>query len=168
MTGLVSLIYRSVGGIPMYGLNPSHGGPMILLALMCILYTVCMVASLVMAPQDVLIYNKNNNEGENWADIALKDSDFSDGLERWKSLAVVRLVCAVSAWFVVCILTWSNLAISLRLIDLVVRLRQMVSRRKNRISELEGDVLAELPENRLKELIEAQRVRSTLIIKLSV
>lgn len=144
----------------MYGMSSDQGGPMILMCLMCVLYGVCLVTSLVMAPQDVLIYYKNDEEGDMWAVQALKDGNFKEGLDTWKSLAAVRLVCALVAWLIVCVLTWSNLAVSLRLIDLIVRLRQMVSRRKVRISELEGDgeALAELPEVRLRHLIEVQRV----------
>lgn len=148
----------------MYGMSRARGGPAILLSLMCALYLVCLLCSLVMAPQDVLIYNRNDEEGADWAKLALGDSAFKDGLDSWKSLAAVRLVCALLAWAIVCVLTWSNLAVSLRLIDLVVRLRQMVSRRRNRISQLEGDgdALAELPETRLRELIEMQRVSAAL------
>ena len=144
----------------MYGLSKARGGPVLLLAGMCTLYVLCLLSSLLMAPQDVRIYNKNDEEGDEWPRLALEDADFKDGLDTWKSLAAVRLACALVAWLIVCVLTWSNLAVSLRLIDLVVRLRQMVVRRKNRISELEGDgdVLAQLPENRLRELIETQRV----------
>lgn len=144
----------------MYGLSEAHGGPLILLSLMSGLYGVCLICSLIMAPQDVLVYNKNGEEGTDWAKLALDDSDFKTGLDTWKSLAVVRLVCALTGWLIVCVLAWSRLAVSLRLIDLVVRLRQMVTRRKIRIKELEGDgdTLSGLAELKLRELIEAQRV----------
>lgn len=146
----------------MYGLRKAQGGPIILLSLMCVMYVVCLICTLIMAPQDVLIYNKNDESGDSWALLALDDSNFKDGLDTWKSLAAVRLICALAAWVIVCVLTWSNLAVSLRLIDLVVRLRQMIARRKNRIHELEGDgdLLTALSDARLRELIETQRVCS--------
>lgn len=151
---------RPTGAVQVYGLSKARGGPVLLLVGMVVLYVLCLLCSLLMAPQDVLIYNKNDEEGEDWPRLALQDAGFRDGLDTWKSLAAVRLASALGAWLIVCILTWSNLAVSLRLIDLVVRLRQMVVRRKNRICELEGDgdVLSELPESRLRELIETQRV----------
>ncbi len=108
----------------------------------------------------MLIHQKYSIDDELWASLALKDSNHSEDLNLWKQLASVRLVCALLAWTIVCVLMWSDYSVSLKLIDLSVRLRQMIVRRKNRISEMEGDgdILASLPETKLRTLIEMQRV----------
>ena len=126
------------------------------------LHFVAFVLSVIMTAFDVLISVKNGSLGSDatsgaWATLAAQQTSFSSALASWENLDSARLVCALLAWLMCCLLVWRDLlAIDSRGKELV-RLRDLLGAWRERTCQLQGDEgIDNLDAQSLKRLIALQ------------
>jgi len=137
-------------------------GSVTLAALAACFHFVAFVLSVIMTAFDVLISVKNGTTGSEastgaWAASAMSQSSFSSALTSWENLDSARLVCAVLAWFVCCLLMWRDLLTIESRGKELVRLRDILSAWRARTCQLQGDEgIDNLDTQSLKRLIALQ------------
>ena len=85
---------------------------MLVAVVMAVLYSIAFLSTLIMSKVDILIAVRGGYQQSSptsiWAPSLLASDGFQGDLSDWRSLNLVRLVCAILSWIGACYLTYKS------------------------------------------------------------
>jgi hypothetical protein len=132
-------------------------------AVLWLLYIICMLSSVIIAPFDVRVAIRNAHEGDDiasslsWEERAANDNSFSSQYSQWSMLNSLRAATALLAWLLSCYVLWRDVSRYAKLWQYLRHVRETALLWMKRAKLLQGqEDLDDVPSAELCELITSQ------------